>query len=114
MLGTHFVQPRSSSHGSGAQAGGDAVAHTVGPAWPRPGVKMGSSSSHRVEGGRSATHAQDVKLYMLAVAVGGAHEQRLERIERATICPRRVQHPKLHFMGESEAPGAAQERRKTG
>jgi hypothetical protein len=42
-----------------------------------------------------------VKIDMLAVAVGGAHEQRHERIESATICLRRVQHPRLHFMGES-------------
>jgi hypothetical protein len=61
---------------------------------------MGSRFSHHVEGGRSATHAQDVKLDMLEVAVGGAHEQRHERIERATICPCRVQHPRLHFMGD--------------
>jgi hypothetical protein len=77
--------------------GGDAVAHTDGPAWPRPGVKMVSSLSHCVEGGRSATHAQDVKLDMLPLAVGGVHEQ---RIERATICPRRVQKPRLLSMGD--------------
>jgi hypothetical protein len=62
---------------------------------------MGSSSSHCVEGGRSATHAQDVKLDMLPVAVGGVHEQRIERIERATIFSRWVQQPRLLSMGDS-------------
>jgi hypothetical protein len=42
-----------------------------------------------------------VKLDMLPVAVGGVHEQHIERIERATICPRRVQQPRLLSMGES-------------